>query len=191
MEMKFIINQIIKGISIKELIFVNNHFFVEILLCRSGPDIDIGGGCCFSRWLCWLRHFPIICCSYKHLKSFYCLYNAMSIISMILWYQCNSMTVIFNRVLCTPEVRNFVGVSVITFWCFVAFCCLGKHCLDSHPPSHPPANCSLADTQTQNQITKKRRNITKMRACLMLMRDGKMLDLLTIVQPNLDCLKVQ
>ena len=95
------------------------------------------------------------------------------------------MTVIFNRVLCTPEVRNFVGVSVITFWCFVAFCCLGKHCLDSHPPSHPPANCSLADTQTQNQITKKRRNITKMRACLMLMRDGKMLDLLTVVQLRL------
>ena len=90
-----ILNSIILPNKVKELIgwihlksknFKQVPFFVEILLCRSGPDIDIGGGCCFSRWLCWLRHFPIICCSYKHLKSFYCLYNAMSIISMILCF---------------------------------------------------------------------------------------------------------
>ena len=39
------------------------------------------------------------------------------------------------------------------------FCCQGKLCIDSHPPSHLAANCSPANTQTQNQITRKRRKI--------------------------------
>ena len=107
-----------------------------LLMFQFGVLLGFCVCCCGNLVFCWC--FAFVMFQFGVFLGFgvFCCVNLV-----FCWYLCLVML----------QFGVFWGFCVCCCGNFV-FCWESKHCIDSHPPSHPLANCAYTDSQTRNQI---------------------------------------